>query len=144
MAMIWYPELDRPRLRPIEAIPIEHEGETLIGLHDPSGLAKQGLAVSPPMFFALTLMNGLTTIDQITSAYTVVPARVVVHGHEAGGAMACMVAFRHRELVRAVAVVDAPIAGRPPENDPLHRLAIYLTTAKKSKHAAAMRQRRLR
>jgi MEMO1 family protein len=69
MAMIWYPELDRPRLRPIEATPIEHEGETLIGLHDPSGLAKQGLAVSPPLFFALTLMNGMTTIDQITSAF---------------------------------------------------------------------------
>ncbi|MBN1477079.1 AmmeMemoRadiSam system protein B [Candidatus Sumerlaeota bacterium] len=67
--MIWYPDLDRPRLRPIEAIPIEHEGETLIGLHDPSGLAKSGLAVSPPMFFALTLMNGLTSIDQITAAF---------------------------------------------------------------------------
>ncbi|NQU23174.1 MAG: PDZ domain-containing protein, partial [Candidatus Nealsonbacteria bacterium] len=79
-------------------------------------------------------------LDQITSAYTVDPARVVIHGHEGGGAMACMVAFRQRELVRAVAVVDAPIAGRPPENDPLHRLAIYLTTAKKSKHAAAMRK----
>jgi len=65
---------------------------------------------------------------------------VVIHGHEGGGAMACMVGFRHRELVRAVAVVDGPIAARPPENDPLHRLAIYLTTAKKSKHAAAMRK----
>jgi serine protease Do len=86
----------------------------------------------------VTLVEKL--LEQIQSTYTVDPARVVVHGQEGGGTLAYMIAFAHRDLVRAAAVVDAAVAGRPPENDPLHRLAIYLTTAKKSRHAAAIEQ----
>lgn len=79
-------------------------------------------------------------LDQIHAAYTIDPARVVVHGREGGGSLAYLVAFGNREQVRAVAVVDAPVTTRPPENDPLHRLAVYLTTAKQSRHAAAVAQ----
>ena len=79
-------------------------------------------------------------LEQIRSTYTVDPTRVVVHGHEGGGTLAFLVAFSHHEQVRAAAVVDAPLAGRPPENDPLHRLAVYLTTAKKSRHVEAVKQ----
>lgn len=86
----------------------------------------------------VTLVQKL--LDQIQSTYTVDPARVVVHGHEGGGTLAYLVAFRNRELVRAAAVVDAPVAGRPPDNDPLHRLAIYLTTAKESRRADAIKR----
>ena len=86
----------------------------------------------------VTLVQKL--LDQIRSTYTVDATRVVVHGHEGGGTLAYMVAFRQRELVRAAAVVDAPVAARPPENDPLHRLAIYLTTAKESRYAEAVKQ----
>ena len=86
----------------------------------------------------VTLVKKL--LDEINSTYTVDPTRVVVHGHEGGGALAYMVAFGNRDLVRAVAAVDAPVSGRPPENDPLHRLAIYLTTAKTSQHAAALKR----
>ncbi len=78
-------------------------------------------------------------LDEVSSTYTIDPTRVVAHGHQLGGAMAYMVAFGNRELVRAVAVVDAPVAGRPPENDPPHRLSIYMTTAKKSKSAAPIK-----
>lgn len=86
----------------------------------------------------VTLVKKL--LDQINSTYTVDPTRVVVHGHEGGGALAYMVAFGHRDLVRAVAAVDAPVSGQPPENDPLHRLAIYMTTAKKSQHASVLKR----
>jgi pimeloyl-ACP methyl ester carboxylesterase len=86
----------------------------------------------------VTLVERL--LEQLRSTYTVDPTRVVVHGHEGGGTLAYMIAFGHRELVRAAAVVDAPLVGRPPENDPLYRLAIYLTTAKKSRHAEAVKQ----
>jgi len=85
----------------------------------------------------ITLVKKL--LDDVTSTYTIDPTRVVIHGHEGGGTLACMVAFSNRELVRAVAIVDAPVAARPPENDPLHRLAIYVTVAKKSRHAAAVK-----
>ena len=86
----------------------------------------------------LTLIKKL--LDEIHSTYTVDSTRVVLHGHEGGGALAYLAAFRHRELVRAVAAVDAPVSGRPPESDPVHRLAIYTTTAKQSKHAAGLKR----
>jgi hypothetical protein len=79
-------------------------------------------------------------LDKVKSTYTVDPARVVLHGHEGGGTMAYMVTFRNREPIRAVAAIDATPVGRPPDNDPLHRLAIYTTTAKKSTHARDVEQ----
>ncbi|OHB71268.1 MAG: hypothetical protein A2V70_08985 [Planctomycetes bacterium RBG_13_63_9] len=84
----------------------------------------------------VTLVERL--LDEISSRYTVDPTRVVLHGHQGGGALACLVAARHRELVRAVALVDAPVTGQPPENDSLDRLAVYLTTAKQSRRRDAI------
>jgi serine protease Do len=69
--------------------------------------------------------------DDLAGKYTIDLQRVVVHGHEAGGAMAFLTAFAHRDVIRGVAAVDAAIPGRaaPPANDPLQRLAIYMTRA---------------
>jgi poly(3-hydroxybutyrate) depolymerase len=79
-------------------------------------------------------------LDKVKATYNTDPARMVAHGHEAGGTMACAAAFRHRDLLSAVAAVEANIAGRPAGNDPIHRLAIYAATAKKSPHAQAVEQ----
>jgi len=74
------------------------------------------------------------TIEHVVSRYTVDRTRVVVHGYQAGGAMAYLLAFRHRELVRGLAVVDVGIPSRValPDNDPVQRLAIYMVLAKES------------
>ncbi len=66
-------------------------------------------------------------LDSIAATYTVDRTRVVVHGQEAGGAMAYTVAWRNRELVRGVAVINAPQPRRRSvlPNDPVHRLAVY-------------------
>ncbi len=74
------------------------------------------------------------TYDDLANRYTLDPQRVVAHGHEAGGAMAILTAFAHREVIRGVAAVDAAIPARltAPANDPLERLALYLTTAANS------------
>jgi serine protease Do len=68
--------------------------------------------------------------DDLAGRCTIDPQRVVVHGHEAGGAMAILTAFAHREVIRGVAAVDAALPSRitPPANDPLQRLAVYFTT----------------
>jgi serine protease Do len=76
-------------------------------------------------------------IRQAQAAYHVDAARVVVHGRESGGTLACLLAFRNRDLIRAAVLLDALPAGQPPENEPLHRLALYVATAEKSPHAAA-------
>lgn len=75
-------------------------------------------------FKDLALVHGL--LEQIRSRYTVDVTRVVALGHEDGGKLACLLAFRNREAIRAVALVNSSIVGRPPENDPDHRLAFYL------------------
>ena len=79
-------------------------------------------------------------LDKVKATYNTDTSRMVVHGHEAGGTMAYALAFRSRELISAVAAVEANVAGRPMGNDPVHRLAIYAATAKKSPHAAAVAQ----
>jgi serine protease Do len=71
-------------------------------------------------------------LAQVSSTYNVDPARVVVHGYEAGGSLAFAAALKNRQMIRAVAAVEAAPAGQPPESDPLDRLAIYVATASKS------------
>ncbi len=75
------------------------------------------------------------TLDEIVSRYNVDPRRIVASGYQAGGAMAFLTAFTHRSLVRAVAVNDASLPARVsiPANDPIERLALFITVAKESK-----------
>ena len=75
------------------------------------------------------------TIDQVASNYRIDRTRVVVHGYQAGGTLAYMLAFSHLDMVRAVAAVDAalPRLLRPPATDPLLRLSIFMTTSQDSK-----------
>ena len=72
-------------------------------------------------------------LDQIDTDYTIDRTRVVSIGRQNGGAMAFLVAFRERELVRAVAAINAVVSGRPPENEPIYRLAFYIAGAEKSR-----------
>ena len=74
-------------------------------------------------------------IGEIREHYNIDPQRIVVHGQQAGGSLAYMVAFLHRDVVRGVAAVDAPFLGRVPENDPANRLTLFTTTAKKANFA---------
>lgn len=77
------------------------------------------------------------TLDQIRGTYRIDPTRVVVHGYQAGGAMAYLTALQHRDVVRAVVPVDAaiPTLVRLPSNDPVQRLAIYNVSSPKSRLA---------
>jgi serine protease Do len=74
-------------------------------------------------------------VGQVKGGYNVDPARVAVFGRDTGAAMAYVAAFRDREVVRAVAIIDAVPMLPPPESDPVHHLAIYLATAKDPKQA---------
>ncbi|MDA0589725.1 MAG: PDZ domain-containing protein [Planctomycetota bacterium] len=50
--------------------------------------------------------------------YNIDPARIVVHSYGNGAAFAATVAFKYRELFRAVLLAGAPLSKRPPENQP--------------------------
>lgn len=58
-----------PRLRPVEAFPIEHEGEQMVLLQDPAGLADGPLVVSPAGFFILTFFDGQHGWEEIQEAF---------------------------------------------------------------------------
>jgi serine protease Do len=73
-------------------------------------------------------------LQEAVKNYNIDRTRIVIHGQEAGGALAYVAAFANRDVVRGVAVVDAPLPtlSEPPENDPMRRLAIYTTRASRA------------
>jgi serine protease Do len=80
-------------------------------------------------------------IDDVLSGYNVDRSRIVVCGNQAGGVMAYLAALAHRDVVRGVAVVDAPLPTRaqPPTNDPLQPLAVFSAAAGQSQLADRIR-----
>ena len=54
--------------------------------------------------------------------------------------MAFLTAFRNRDSIRAVAAVEAIMRGRPPHNEPPHRLAVYIARAEKSRLAKPIKR----
>ncbi|MEX0818383.1 MAG: PDZ domain-containing protein, partial [Pirellulaceae bacterium] len=82
------------------------------------------------------------TLDLIVGKYNIDKSRIVLHGQQAGGALAYLFAFRHREIARAVVAVDAamPARLRLPDNDPVYPLAILTTQAAQSRIAEQVEQ----
>jgi serine protease Do len=78
--------------------------------------------------------------DDLTKRYTVDPARVVVHGHQGGAALAYLVGLLNTDVIRAVAAVDAPLprVSQLPETDPVRPLAFYTTLTTKTEQTAAI------
>ncbi|HEX2574293.1 MAG TPA: AmmeMemoRadiSam system protein B [Polyangia bacterium] len=60
---------DRPRLRPLECFPIEHRGQRLLALRDPSLLAEQVTTLPPAAAAVVALLDGDTTRDEICEEF---------------------------------------------------------------------------
>ncbi len=59
----------KPTLRPLEAVPLEQDGQQWIALHDPSGLSPPQVAVSPVAFFIITHFDGQHSLADIQAAF---------------------------------------------------------------------------
>ncbi len=57
--------MENPRIRWIEAIPIEQEGKELIVLRDTEGITENALVVSREVAFMISLMDGSRTVRDI-------------------------------------------------------------------------------
>jgi hypothetical protein len=68
---------DRPRLRALEAFPVEQDGLRLIGLRDPSGFTEEVALLSIPALDIVSLFDGEHSLAEI---HRVVSAR---HGQQA-------------------------------------------------------------
>ncbi|HTN73512.1 MAG TPA: AmmeMemoRadiSam system protein B, partial [Methylomirabilota bacterium] len=60
---------DLPRIRPIEAFPVQQDGKTLIYLKDPLNLATP-LGISPVGYFILAHLDGQNSLIDIQEAYS--------------------------------------------------------------------------
>lgn len=74
-------------------------------------------------------------LEQLGRSYTIDRTRVVAFGRQGGAAMAYKLGFTNRDWIRGVAVLDAPAPSKPAENEPIYRLAFYLTKAGKATSA---------
>lgn len=59
----------KPRLRPVEAFPVDRGGRQWIALVDPSGLAPARVALSPHAFFIVSHFDGRNTLSDIQMAF---------------------------------------------------------------------------
>jgi len=60
---------DHPRLRPVEAFPIQQEGKNLVCLRDPQHFADT-LVISPSVYFILAHFDGKHSLIDIQEAYS--------------------------------------------------------------------------
>lgn len=58
-----------PRLRPVDAFPVEVDGRRLVYLRDPLGYAPEGVLVPYPAFFILTLLDGNHSLADVQEAF---------------------------------------------------------------------------
>lgn len=74
----------------------------------------------------------------VSGKYNVDRARVAAVGQDGGGAMAWLLAFQQRDLVRGVAAVNSlmPSGTKPPASDPMRRLFVFQAAPSKGPAAA--------
>lgn len=58
-----------PPLRNIDAAPVEHEGETFIAIHDPSGYVDTQLMLSTPAFFVAASLDGVADTAALQASF---------------------------------------------------------------------------
>ncbi|HYK65365.1 MAG TPA: AmmeMemoRadiSam system protein B [Patescibacteria group bacterium] len=61
--------MEFPKIRAVEVFPVEQQGQTLICLRDPSGLAPEPLALGMGAYFIVTLFDGHTSLIDIQAAF---------------------------------------------------------------------------
>jgi serine protease Do len=79
-------------------------------------------------------------LDHVLANYAIDRNRIVTYGYQASGTMAALVAFRHRDVVRGLAIHDAglPRQIRLPDTDPIQRLAVLVMRAAESRVSERM------
>jgi MEMO1 family protein len=62
--------MDKPKIRPLEALPVKQEGQTYVLLRDPSGVAAEPIVIGTGAYFLVTLFDGNNTLLDIQAAFT--------------------------------------------------------------------------
>lgn len=57
--------MEYPKLNPIEAYPVEHEGQRVICLRDPNHVSDKVMLISPETVFIISQFDGINSIEEI-------------------------------------------------------------------------------
>jgi AmmeMemoRadiSam system protein B len=58
-----------PKVRPLDAFPIQVEGKDMLGIKDPVGICPEVVIVPPEAFFLISLMDGTNNLRDMQAAY---------------------------------------------------------------------------
>lgn len=61
--------IEKPRIRPLEAFPVEHNGERMVCLRDPSGAAPEPIAIGIGAYYLITMFDGATSLLDLQAAF---------------------------------------------------------------------------
>jgi AmmeMemoRadiSam system protein B len=62
--------MEKPKIRPVEAFPVEQDGQTYICLRDPSGIAPTPIMIGMGAYFLVTLFDGTYSKIDLQAAFT--------------------------------------------------------------------------
>jgi AmmeMemoRadiSam system protein B len=62
--------MEKPKIRAVEAFPVEERDQTFICLRDPSGLAPESIMLGMGAYFIVTLFDGEMSLKQIQAAFS--------------------------------------------------------------------------
>ncbi|MGH7865012.1 MAG: AmmeMemoRadiSam system protein B [Candidatus Binataceae bacterium] len=62
--------MEKPKLRAVQTFPIEQNGQSLICLRDPSGLAPEPVLLGMGAYFLVTLFDGANDLRDVQGAFT--------------------------------------------------------------------------
>lgn len=62
--------MDRPKIRPLEAFPVQQEGQTYVLLRDPGGIAPEPIMIGMGAYFLVTIFDGVNTRLDLQAAFT--------------------------------------------------------------------------
>jgi MEMO1 family protein len=61
--------LEKPRIRPVEAFPVEQNGTTFVCMRDPSGLAPETIMLGIGAYFIATRLSGENNLRDVQAAF---------------------------------------------------------------------------
>jgi hypothetical protein len=134
--------MDKPKIRPVEAVPVEQQGQTYVLLRDSAGIAPEPILIGMGAYFLVTQMDGTNEKLDLQAAFTrrfgeILPSDQIFQLIEALDRAYFLESPRYAERVRSIAEEFEHNPQRPPalaglayEKDPVQlrqEIAGYFT-----------------
>jgi len=58
-----------PRLRPVEMVPVRHDGRHMVAVRDPEGFVEETVLLSPQLYLVATLLDGRRDVVDVQAEY---------------------------------------------------------------------------